>query len=182
MVDGHTIAAAFGGNQLLLLLYPAIHVVIGELGPPPSQGLRRPLGCPGAVRTLGASVGFMCCYDSIPRRPVSILAVLSQQSSRAQAGLCKRVRKWVGPAEGQVDRLLFEQAQVDAAGSTSSLVPLSVPGLAGGPTVDAKVVVKEPRQVAGILQNHHPSVRKQPQIKAADRTFPIILRCLINQV
>lgn len=93
MVDGHTIAAAFGGNQLLLLLYPAIHVVIGELGPPPSQGLRRPLGCPGAVRTLGASVGFMCCYDSIPRRPVSILAVLSQQSGRAQAGLCKRVRK-----------------------------------------------------------------------------------------
>lgn len=81
-----------------------------------------------------------------------------------------------------MDRLLFEQAQVDAAGSTSSLVPLSVPGLAGGPTVDAKVVVKEPRQVAGILQNHHPSVRKQPQIKAADRTFPIILRCLINQV
>lgn len=50
-----------------------------------------------------------------------------------------------------MDRLLLEQAQVDAAGSTPSLVP----GLSGGPTVDAKVVVKEPRQVAGILQNHH---------------------------
>lgn len=93
VVDGHTITAAFGGNQLLLLLYPAIHVVIGELGPPPSQGLRRPLGCPRAVRTVGATEGLMCCDSSIPRRPVSILAVLAQQSGRAKAGLCKRVRK-----------------------------------------------------------------------------------------
>lgn len=72
MVDGHTITAAFGGNQLLLFLYPAIHVVIGQLRPPPSQGLRRPLGCPWAVRTVG---------------------VLSQQSGRAKAGLIKGVRK-----------------------------------------------------------------------------------------
>lgn len=71
-----------------------------------------------------------------------------------------------------MDRLLFEQAQVDAARSTPSLVPLSVPGLAGGPTVDAKVVVKEPRQVAGILQNHH-QVSDEQQIKEADRTFSL---------
>lgn len=66
-----------------------------------------------------------------------------------------------------MDRLLFEQPQVDVAGSTSSLVPLSVPGLASGPAVDAKVVVKEPRQVAGILQNYH---RLSDMIKAANRT------------
>lgn len=93
MVDGHTVTAAFGGNQLLLLLYPAIHVVIGELGPPPSQSLRRPLGCPWAVRTVGAAAGLMCRYYSVPRRPVSILAVVSQQSGRATAGLCKGLRK-----------------------------------------------------------------------------------------
>lgn len=90
VVDGHAITAAFGGNQLLLLLHPAIHVVIGELGPPPSQGLRRPLGCPRAVRTEGATAGLRC---RLPRRPVSIPAVLSQQSGRAHAGLCKGVRK-----------------------------------------------------------------------------------------
>lgn len=61
----------------------------------------------------------------------------------------------MSPGEGQVDRLLFEQAQVDVAGSASPLVLLSVPGFASGPAVDAKVVVKEPRQVAEILQNYH---------------------------
>lgn len=150
MVGAPTITAAFGGNQLLLLLYPAVHVVIGELGPPPSQALGRPLGCPRAVRTVAATAG---CYG-VPRRPVSILA-LSQQSRRANHRLGKGVRKRVSPAEGHVDRLLFEQAQVDAAGSTPSLLPPSVPGLAAGPTVGTKVVVKEPRQVAGILQNDH---------------------------
>lgn len=156
MVDSNTIAATFRGNQLLLLLNPAIHVVIGELGPPPSQGLGRPLGCPRAVWTLGPTAGLMCRCHGVPRRPVPILgAVLSQQSGRTKASLWTRVSQWVSPAEGQVDRLLFEQPQVDVAGSTSSLVPLSVPGLAGGPAVDAKVVVKEPRQVAGILQNYH---------------------------
>lgn len=88
MVDGDTVTAAFRGSQLLLLLYPAIHVVIGKLGPPPSQGLRRPLGCPRTVRTVGATAGLMCPYRGIPRRPVSILGVvLSQQSGRAKAGL-----------------------------------------------------------------------------------------------
>lgn len=180
MVDSNTIAATFRGNQLLLLLNPAIHVVIGELGPPPSQGLRRPLGCPGAVWTLGPTVGLMCRCHGIPKRPVSILgAVLSQQSGRTKASLWTRVSQRVSPAEGQVDRLLFEQPQVDVAGSTSSLVPLSVPGLAGGPAVDAEVVVKEPRQVAGILQNYHR--RSNMKIKSRQPIGQlIILRCLIE--
>lgn len=157
MVDA--IAAAFRGHQLLLLLHPAIHGVIGELGPPSSQGLRRPLGRPlgrpGAVRAVGAAVGLMRPRrrrHSLPRRPVSVLgAVLSQQSGSAEDGLGERVGQRVGPAEGQVDRLLFEHAQLDVAGAASPLLPLSVPGLSGGPTVDVKVVVKEPRQVPEIL-------------------------------
>lgn len=53
-----------------------------------------------------------------------------------------------------MDGLLFELAQVYTAGSTLALLPLPVPGLTGGPTVDAKVVMKEHRQVAGVLQKH----------------------------
>lgn len=52
-----------------------------------------------------------------------------------------------------MDGLLFELAQVDAAGSTLALLPLSVPGLTGGPTVDAKVVVKKRGKVTRVLQN-----------------------------
>lgn len=153
MVGGHAVTAAFGGHQLLLLLYPAVRGASGQLGPPPPQGLGRSLGCPGAVRTVGAATGLMWRYRSVPGWPVSVLAALAQQRGGAKAGLCEGVGKGVSPAEGQVDRLLFQQAQADTAGSASSLVPLSGPGLAGGPAVGAEVVVKEPGQVAGILQN-----------------------------
>lgn len=85
----------------------------------------------------------------------------------------------MGPAEGQVDRLLFEQAQVDVAGSTPSLVPLPVPALAGGPAVDTKVVVKKPRQVAGILQNDHQL--SNTNIKSRSPTGQFIdLHCFIG--
>lgn len=48
---------------------------------------------------------------------------------------------------------MFELAQVDTAGSTLALLPLSVPGLAGGPAVDPEVVVKKRRKVTRVLQN-----------------------------
>lgn len=57
-----------------------------------------------------------------------------------------------------MDGLLFELAQVYTAGSTPALLPLPVPGLTGGPTVDAEVVMKKHRQVTGVLQKHRPLV------------------------
>lgn len=78
MVDGHAVTAAFRSDQLLLLLHPAVHVVIGDLGPPPSQGLRRPLGRPRAAGAVAA----------VPGRPVpEPAAVLSQQGRRSEAAL-----------------------------------------------------------------------------------------------
>lgn len=86
-VDRDTISAGFRSDQLLLLLYPAVHIGVGELGPPPSEGLRCPLGRPRAswaVRTVGAAAWLMC--SSIPRRSVSMLcATLSQQCANAKA-------------------------------------------------------------------------------------------------
>lgn len=53
-----------------------------------------------------------------------------------------------------MDGLLFELAQVYTAGSTLALLPVSVPGLTGGPTVDAKVVVEKRRKVTRLLRNY----------------------------
>lgn len=53
-----------------------------------------------------------------------------------------------------MDGLLFELVQVYTAGSTLALLPLSLPGVVGGPTMDAKVVMKKRRQVTRVLQNY----------------------------
>lgn len=90
-VDGDTVSAGrrFRRNQLLLLLHPAVHVGVAELGPP-SEGLRGPLRRPRAsraVRTVGATAGLMHSRDgSFPRRSVSMLCLtLSQQRASAKA-------------------------------------------------------------------------------------------------
>lgn len=94
-VDRDTISAGFRSDQLLLLLYPAVHVWVGELGPPPSEGLRRPLGRPRAswaVRTVGAAAWLMRSHGSVPRRSVSMLcATLSQQCAGAKARFQERL-------------------------------------------------------------------------------------------
>lgn len=58
-----------------------------------------------------------------------------------------------------MDRLLLQQAQVDAAGSTPSPLPLPVPGLAGGPPVGTEVVVEELGQLGGILPRYYSKSR-----------------------
>lgn len=85
-VDRDTISAGFRGDQLLLLLYPAVHIGVGELGPPPPEGLRRPLRrprAPRAVRTVGAAVRLL---RGLPRSSVSMLwATLSHLCAGAEA-------------------------------------------------------------------------------------------------
>lgn len=94
-VDCDTISAGFRGDQLLLLLYPAVHIGVGEFGPPPSEGLRRPLGRPRAswaVRAVSVATWLMHSGCSIPRRSVSVLrATLSRQRARAKARFRERL-------------------------------------------------------------------------------------------
>lgn len=88
-VDRDTISAGFKSDQLLLLLYPAVHIGVGELGPPPSEGLRGPLRrprAPWAVRTVGAAAWLMRSRGSFPCGSVSMLwAALSQLRAGAEA-------------------------------------------------------------------------------------------------
>lgn len=75
MVACDTIRAGFRHHQLLLLLHPAVHIGVGELGPPPSQGLRRPLGrprAPWAVRTVGVAAWLVRSRLGLPRGSVSV--------------------------------------------------------------------------------------------------------------
>lgn len=146
-----SIRAGFRGHQLLLLLHPAVHAVAGELGAPPPQRLRRPLGGPGAVRAARA-VGVALCL------PGGLLsAARPQQRAQAEAGLGRGPGQRAAPAQGQVHRLLLELALADAAGAAAALLP--VPGLAAAAAtaaaaaVDAEVVVEKRREVAGVLQN-----------------------------
>lgn len=87
-VGRDTISAGFRGDQLLLLLYPAVHIGVGELGPPPSEGLRRPLRrprAPRAVRTVGAAAWLMR-GGGLPCGSVSVLrATLPQLCAGAKA-------------------------------------------------------------------------------------------------
>ncbi len=53
-----------------------------------------------------------------------------------------------------MDGLLFELVQVNTTSSTLALLPLSVSGLNGRPTMDTKVVMKKYRQVPRFLYNY----------------------------
>lgn len=96
-IDGDTISAGrrFRSDQLLLLLYPAAHIGVGELGPPPSEGLRGPLRRPRAsraVRAVGATAWLMRSRGSFPWSSVSVLCLaLSQQRAGAKAGFKGRL-------------------------------------------------------------------------------------------
>lgn len=90
-VRGNTInvESSFRSDHLLLLLYPAVHIRVGELGPPPSQGLRRPLrrpGAPRAVRTVGLTACLKHSCGCFPWSPVPMFCLtLSQQCASAEA-------------------------------------------------------------------------------------------------
>ncbi len=104
-VDGDTIIAGhrFRCDQLLLLLYPTIHIRVWGLRPPPSEGLRGPLRGPlrrprrrprasWAVGTVGATARLMHSHGSFPRSSVSMLCpTLSQQCTGAKAGFKGRL-------------------------------------------------------------------------------------------
>lgn len=104
-VDGDTISIghSFSGrrDQLLLLFYPAVHIEVGELGNPPSEGLRGPLRRPGAprcagavraVRAVGPTVWLVHSRGSFSWRSVSIFCLtLSQQCASAEAGFKGRL-------------------------------------------------------------------------------------------
>lgn len=95
-VHGDTIRIRrFRSDQLLLLFYPAVHIGVGELGAPPSEGLRGPLWRPRAswaVRTVGATAWLMHSSGSFPRSSVSMLCLtLSQQCTSAKAGFKGRL-------------------------------------------------------------------------------------------
>ncbi|TNN38515.1 hypothetical protein EYF80_051321 [Liparis tanakae] len=156
VVPGDALSAGrrFGSDQLLLLLHPAVHVRVGQLGPPAPEGLGGPLGRPRAprgVRTEGAPVRWMHGDGGGPRRPVRVLGLArAQQGGGAEAAFEGRLGRRLSAAQGQEDRLLLELLQRDAAGAALALVP--VPGLEGGATVDVKVVEKKRRQVARVLR------------------------------
>lgn len=153
-VSGDTISARckFRSDQLLLL-HPAAHIRVGQLGPPLPEGLRGPLRRPrasGAVRGVGATERLRRGGGSFPWRPVPMLCpAVAQQCGRATAGFKGGLGECLTPAQGQVDGLLLELVKVHAARATLALLPLPVPvpGLVGGPTMDAEVVQKEHRQV-----------------------------------
>lgn len=96
-VDADPISARhrFRSDHLLLLFYPAVHIGVGELGPPPSECLRGPLRRPRAsraVRTVGATARLVHSRDSFPWSPVSMLCLtLSQQCTSAKAGFKGRL-------------------------------------------------------------------------------------------
>lgn len=126
------IRAGFRGHQLLLLLYPAVHAVAGDLGAPPPQRLRRPLGGPRAVRAVGVA---LCLPGSV------VSTAHSQQRAQAEAGLDRGPGGGGAPAQGQVHCLLLQLALVDATGAAVAL--FSVPGLAAAAAVDTEVVVEK---------------------------------------
>lgn len=139
------IRAGFKGHQLLLLLHPAVHAVAGDLGAPPPQRLRRPLGGPRAVWAMGVA---LCLPGSL------VSTARPQQRAQAEAGLSRGP-----PAQGQVHSLLLELALVDAAGPAAALLP--VPGqLAAVAAVDTEVVMKKQGEVTRVLQNRQKLKKK----------------------
>lgn len=151
-VDGDTIDVGhrFRGHQLLLLLHPAVHIGVGGLGPPPPEGLGRPLRRPRAPRAVRAV--HSCAI--LPLNPVSVLGpALSRQRTRAEDGFKGRFSRRLAPAQSQVHGLLLELHQVQSTGAALARLPVSVPGLHGGAAVDTEVVMEKHRQVARVLQD-----------------------------
>lgn len=98
--DSISIGHSFSGrrDQLLLLLYPAVHIVAGGLGSPPSEGLRGPLRRPGAprrpgtVRAVGPTAWLLHSHGSFSWSSVSMFCLtLSQQCASAEAEFKGRV-------------------------------------------------------------------------------------------
>ena len=118
--DSFSFGHRFTSDEMLLVLYPAVHIRVGGFGPPPSEGLRGPLRRPGAlrsVRTVGPTVWLIRSHVSFPRSPVAALCLTwSRQRAGAEAGLKGRLSQRLPPAQSQVDGLVFELVQVCTTG------------------------------------------------------------------